>query len=60
LRGTYISVEPYHLFRHPDEQAFRYNSRKMTDADRLDMVVRQIVGKRLTFDQLTGEVETHA
>src|SRR5580698_3319944 len=28
LGGTYISVEPFHLFRYVDEQAFRYNHRK--------------------------------
>jgi transposase-like protein len=26
LKGTYVSVEPFHLFRYLDEQAFRYNS----------------------------------
>jgi hypothetical protein len=51
-----FSVEPFHLFRYLDEQAFRYNNRKMTDGDRFDIVVRQIVGKRLTWDQLTGKV----
>jgi transposase-like protein len=56
VNGTYISVEPFHLFRYLDEQAFRYNNRKMTDGDRFDIVVRQIVGKRLTWDQLTGKV----
>ena len=55
LNGTYISVEPFHLFRYLDEQAFRYNNRKMNDSDRFDIVVRQIVGKRLTYDQLTGK-----
>jgi len=55
LNGTYISVEPFHLFRYLDEQAFRYNNRKMDDGDRFDIVVRQIVGKRLTWDQLTGK-----
>jgi transposase-like protein len=58
LNGTYISVEPFHLFRYLDEQAFRYNNRKMTDGDRFNIVVRQIVGKRLTWDQLTGKTET--
>ena len=55
LNGTYISVEPFHLFRYLDEQAFRYNHRKMNDGDRFDIVVRQIVGKRLTWDHLTGK-----
>jgi transposase-like protein len=58
LKGTYISVEPFHLFRYLDEQVFRYNNRKMNDSDRFNMVVREIVGKRLTWDQLTGKVET--
>jgi transposase-like protein len=55
LNGTYISVEPFHLFRYLDEQASRYNNRKMTDGDRFDIVARQIVGKRLTWDQLAGK-----
>jgi hypothetical protein len=56
LKGTYISVEPFHLFRYLDEQGFRYNNRKgMDDGDCFDLAIRQIVGKRLTFDQLTGK-----
>ena len=55
LHGTYISVEPFHLFRYIDEQAFRYNNRKMTDAERFDIGVRQIMGKRLTYAELTGK-----
>jgi hypothetical protein len=55
LSRTYVSVEPFHLFRYLDEQSFRYDHRKMTDGDRFDIVVRQIVGKRLTRDQLTGK-----
>jgi len=58
INGTYISVEPFHLFRYIDEQAFRYNNRKpMDDADRFSYVIRKIVGKRLTYAQLTGKVE---
>ena len=55
LHGTYISVEPYHLFRYLDEQAFRYNNRKATDAERFTAVMKQIVGKRLTYEQLIGK-----
>ena len=56
INGTYVSVEPFHLFRYLDEQAFRYNHRLgLNDKDRFDLAVRQIVGKRLTFDQLTGK-----
>jgi transposase-like protein len=55
IKGTYVSVEPFHLFRYVDEQAFRYNNRKdMKDADRFDLAVAQIIGKRLTYKELTG------
>lgn len=60
LNGTYVSVEPFHLFRYLDEQAFRYNNRRdMNDAERFDLAVRQIVGKRLTWDRLTGKELDH-
>ena len=56
ISGTYISVEPFHLFRYLDEQTFRYNHREgFKDGDRFDAAVRQIVGKRLTLNQLTGK-----
>ena len=58
LHGTYISVEPYHLFRYIDEQAFRYNTRKeMNDSERFALAVSQITGKRLTYAELTGKLE---
>jgi len=58
LHGTYISVEPYHLFRYLDEQAFRYNNRReMTDADRFALVCSQIAGRRLTLRRLTAQPE---
>jgi hypothetical protein len=57
ISGTYVSVEPFHLFRYLDEQAYRYNNRKdMNDSDRFDLAVRQIVGKRLTWAEVTGKV----
>ena len=60
LKGTYVSIEPFHLFRYLDEQAFRYNNRAtknnpIDDGDRFDLVVRRIVGKRLTWNDLTGK-----
>jgi len=59
LKGTYVSVEPFHLQAYADEQAFRYNNRKgMDDAERFVTVMRQIVGKRITYDELTGKTET--
>jgi transposase-like protein len=52
LNGTYIAVEPFHLFRYLDEQAFRFNFRRDTDADRFSEVVTNIVGRRLTYAEL--------
>jgi transposase-like protein len=58
IGGTYVSVEPFHLFRYVDEQAFRFNNRlPMNDADRFSFLVRKIVGKRLTYAELTGKTE---
>src|SRR5882762_578486 len=57
IGGTYVSVEPFHLFRYLDEQAFRYNNRKnKSDADRFSKVLSQVAGKRLTYAEVTGKV----
>jgi transposase-like protein len=55
LKGTYVSVEPFHLFRYLDEQAYRFNNRKMTDAMRFLEAAASVFGKRLTFNELTGK-----
>jgi transposase-like protein len=60
LNGTYVAVEPFHLNRYVDEQAFRFNNRatrdnKLTDADRFAVVMSQVAGKRLTYAELTGK-----
>src|SRR6266496_1494128 len=55
LKGTYISVEPFHLFRYLDEQAFRFNKRKATDFERFATVVNMVFGKRLEYKQLIGQ-----
>jgi len=55
IKGTYVSVEPFHLFRYLDEQSFRYNERKATDAERFGKVLKCIGGKRLTWDLLTAQ-----
>jgi transposase-like protein len=54
LAGTYVSVEPFHMFRYLDEQVFRFNNRKTTDGSRFLMAARSIVGKRLTYKALIG------
>lgn len=58
LKGTYISCEPFHLFRYLDEQAYRFNNRKATDAERFAGVVAGVTGRRLTYKKLTGEAQT--
>jgi hypothetical protein len=59
INGTYVSVEPFHLFRYVDEQAFRFNNRiEMNDSDRFVTVMKQIVGKRLTYQGLIGAAGT--
>jgi transposase-like protein len=56
ISGTYVSVEPFHLFRYLDEQSFRYNNRQeMSDFDRFKLAASQIVGKRLLWNDLTGK-----
>lgn len=61
LKGTYVAVEPFHLQRYVDEQAFRFNNRAtkdnpLNDSDRFVLALSQIVGKRLTYAEVTGKV----
>ncbi|HMF91134.1 MAG TPA: IS1595 family transposase [Candidatus Angelobacter sp.] len=61
LNGTYIAVEPFHLFRYVDEQCFRYNNRgdrknPVHDGQRFEKLLSRIAGKRLTFAEVTGKV----
>jgi len=62
LKGTYVSVEPFHLFRYLDEQAFRYNERKNDDGDsgRFAEALRGIVGKRIMYKELIGAAKAPA
>ncbi len=60
LKGTYVAVEPFHLQRYVDEQVFRFNNRAtkdnpLNDADRFVFALSKIVGKRLTYSELTGK-----
>jgi hypothetical protein len=57
MKGTYVSVEPFHLFRYLDEQSFRFNERKETDRGRFEKAISGIIGKSLTFAKLTGKEE---
>jgi transposase-like protein len=56
INGTYVSIEPFHLFRYLDEQSFRFNNRKLDNAQRFDIAARGMVGKRLTYAEVTGKV----
>jgi transposase-like protein len=57
IRGTYVSVQPFHLFRYLDEQAFRFNNRReMNDADRFSAVICGIIGRRLTYKDLIAAI----
>lgn len=55
IKGTYVSVEPFHLFRYLDEQTFRFNTRKGTDADRFVKAAAALTGKRLMYSDLIGK-----
>ena len=54
IKGTDLSIEPFHLFRYLDEQSFRFNHRSMTDAGRFALALKGIINKRLTYTALTG------
>ena len=54
IKGTYVSVEPFHLFRYLDEQAYRFNTRKDDDAGRFAGVLDAVAGRRVTYGELTG------
>lgn len=54
IKGTYVSIEPFHLFRYLDEQGFRFNERHGNDAERFVLGLKGIIGKRLTYVALTG------
>ena len=49
LHGTYVSVEPFHLFRYLDERVFTYNMRDLTDLGRFTTVLGMVSGRRLTY-----------
>lgn len=61
IRGTYVAIEPFHLFRYLDEQTFRYNNRAVPnrpihDGQRFNTVLSRIAGKRISYKELTGKV----
>ena len=57
IKGTYVSVEPFHLFRYLVEQAFRFNERKDNDQGRFPKAIAGMISKRLTWVKLMGGEE---
>lgn len=55
IKGTYVSADPWHLQKYLDEEVFRFNARRLTDADRFLILLRGVAGHRLTYKQLTGK-----
>jgi hypothetical protein len=56
VKGTYVSVEPFHLFRYLDEQTYRYDFRQDNDFGRFEQVSRRVEGQRVTYKKLTGKL----
>jgi transposase-like protein len=54
LNGTYVSVEPFQLFRYLDERVFTYNEHDLTDLGRFSAVLGAISDRRLTYAALTA------
>jgi len=59
VKGTHVSVEPFHLFRYIDSESFRFNNRDSTDDGRFIMALQGMTGKRLTYKALTGDAELY-
>jgi transposase-like protein len=55
IKGKYVSVEPFHLFRYLDEQSFRFNERDGEDKDKFAKALGSVAGRRVTYDELTGK-----
>ena len=60
VHGTYVSIEPFHVFRYLDEQAFRFNSRKANDGERFRRLLCDGLARRLTYAELTGKLREAA
>jgi transposase-like protein len=60
IKGTYVSIEPFHLFRYLDEQCYRFNNRKTSDAARFTHACAQVFGRRITYGELIGKKHLYA
>ncbi len=55
IDGTHHSVSPAHLHRYVNEFAFRRSTCKLDDPTRLQVMVDQAAGRRLTYKPLTQD-----
>jgi transposase-like protein len=58
IYGTHHSVEPFHLDRYLDETVLRFNTRHMSDAGRFALTSARTTGRRITYKELTGKLDT--
>jgi hypothetical protein len=54
IKGTYISIGPFHLNSYVVEETFRFNEREDNDGGRFRKVLGSVTGKRVTYQELTG------
>jgi transposase-like protein len=57
IKGTHVSIEPFHLAAYVDSEAFRFNNRKLNDSQRFMAAMKTLDGKRLTYKALIGALE---
>lgn len=56
IYGTHHSVEPFHLDRYLGENVQRFNTRELRDDVRFTQTARRVLGRRITYKELTGKV----
>jgi transposase-like protein len=54
IKGTHISIEPFHTFAYLDSEGFRFNNREFTDGQRFQIAMQGVTGRRLTYKALIG------
>src|SRR5439155_6132319 len=57
IKGTHVSIEPFHLEAYLDAECFRFNNRENSDGERFVMAMQGAAGKRLTYKALIGASE---
>ena len=52
IHGTYVGVSSFHLGAYVDEEVFRFNERGDDDGGRFGQVLRNVTGRRITYNTL--------